>query len=99
MSESKSKYGIKLVMSSGTVSKVIHKDLKKKHKLYLILPKNIAESKIIYRKLFEKHLAEEIWKFSVTHDAACVYLNHCKNNNKFQFPNWWDCKYKMDDIV
>ena len=53
----------KLGMSSGAVSKIIHRDLKLekmfKPNVHLLSPKNVAERKTNCRKLYEKHLAAE----------------------------------------
>ncbi|GFS47152.1 hypothetical protein TNCV_2053281 [Trichonephila clavipes] len=64
----------KLEMSSGTVSKMIHKDLKLKKmlklKVHLLLPIQIAERKTNYRKLYEKHVAAEKTKCVVKLDET-----------------------------
>ncbi|GFW21540.1 hypothetical protein TNCV_1533631 [Trichonephila clavipes] len=61
-------------MSFGTVSKIIDKDLKLKKvfkpKVHLLLPQHIAERKTNCRKLHEKHLVAEKWKFMVTFDKS-----------------------------
>ncbi|GFV45801.1 uncharacterized protein TNCV_2321611 [Trichonephila clavipes] len=67
-----------LGMYSGTVSEILHKDLKLKKRLKLkvrlFLPKHVAERKTNVRKLCAKHLDDEKWKFGVTLDEAWVYL-------------------------
>lgn len=43
------------------------------------MPKHIAETKANYRKLYDKHVDAEKWKFVVTLDEAWVYLSDCTN--------------------
>ena len=68
-------------MSCGTVSKIIHQDLKLKKmfkpKGHLLWPKHIIERKSKCRNLHEK------WKFVVTLNEAWVYFSDC--NKKIQF--------------
>jgi hypothetical protein len=41
-----------------------------KHKVHLLLPKHTAERKANWRKLYDKHLAAENWKFVITLNEA-----------------------------
>ena len=70
---------VKLGISQKTVSTIINRDLnlEKRHKSWVhkLLPRHIAERRTNSRKLYERHLAGDKWKFIVTLDEAYVYLN------------------------
>jgi hypothetical protein len=67
--------------SSRTINKIINKDLglkkTKKYNVHRLLPRHIAERRTNCRKLYEKHLSGEKWKFVVTLDEAWIYLSDC----------------------
>lgn len=65
--------------SLGTVNTIINRDLKlqKRHKsrVHKLFPRHVKERFTNCRKLYERHLAGEKWKFIVTLDEAYVYLS------------------------
>jgi transposase len=66
-------------LSLDTINKVIHKDLKlvsrKKGRVHKLSDKNKKNRKTNCRKLYEKHLAGDKWKYAVTLDEALIYLD------------------------
>lgn len=67
--------------SVATVNRIIHQDLrlKKFHKarVHALNERHIRERKTNARKLYERHLSGDKWKFIVTLDEAWVYLTDC----------------------
>lgn len=68
-------------VSQSTVHNIIHKDLRlirrHKSKVHRLLPRHIHERKTNCRKLYERHLAGDRWKYVATLDEAYVYLDNC----------------------
>ena len=68
-------------VSQSTVYNIIHKNLRlqRRHKgrVHKLLGRHVQERKTNCRKLYEKYLAGEKWKFVVTLDEAWVYLDNC----------------------
>lgn len=86
-------------VSTSTVNRIIKKDLnlerRHKAKVHALRPQHIAERKTNCRKLYERHLAGDKWKFVVTLDEAWVYLTDCgKNRAIFYRPR--DSKGRSD---
>lgn len=51
------------------------KKAKKKLNVHCLFTKNIVQRKTFSRALHENHLARDNWKYIVTLDEACFYLN------------------------
>jgi hypothetical protein len=68
-------------VSKSTVNRIISQDLKlelrHKAKVHVLRPRHIAERRTNCRRLYERHLAADKWKFVVTLDEAWVYLSDC----------------------
>jgi hypothetical protein len=71
----------KVGVSVGTVNAIINKNLnlEKRHKsrVHKLLPRHIAERKTNCRKLYERYLAGDRWKYVATLDEAWIYLSDC----------------------
>jgi len=71
----------KVGTSVYTVNTIINRDLKleKRHKSHVhkLLPRHVNERRTNSRKLYERYLAGEKWKYVVTLDEAYVYLSDC----------------------
>jgi hypothetical protein len=70
----------------ATISKVIHHDLdletKNKTKVHKLSEENKKNRKTNCRKLYEKYLASDRWKYAVTLDEALVYLDDSNKESR-----------------
>lgn len=75
----------------ATISKVIHHDLdletKNKTKVHKLSEENKKNRKTNCRKLYEKYLASDRWKYAVTLDEALVYLDDSNRESRICYVN------------
>lgn len=66
-------------VSQSTVHRIITAELqlvkRRKSSVHALLPRHISERKTNCRKLYERYLAGDKWKFVVTLDEAWIYLS------------------------
>lgn len=87
--------------SASTVNRVIHDDLRLRKRFkargHALSARHISERKTNARKLYERHLSGDKWRFVVTLDEAWIYLNDCgKTRAIFYRPK--DAKGRADWI-
>lgn len=68
-----------LKTSVATIKRILNQDLQLKNDQILhnvLLSRHMAQRKTFCSCLYEIHLAGDKWKYILTIEEACVYLNH-----------------------